>query len=67
MQLLSVSVVDRSPDRWRLAVTDRVAGGVATGSGRRVRLPHDRADARVVTFLRGGDHRWRISAVTRVG
>ena len=67
MQLLAVSVVDRLDDRWRLAVTDRVAGGVAVGRGRRLALPRDRADTHVVTLMRGGDHRWRVAAVTRPG
>ena len=58
----AVSVVDRLDDRWRLAVTDRVAGGVAVGRGRRLALPRDHADTHVVTLMRGGDHRWRVAA-----
>ena len=67
MQLLTVSVVDRQRDRWRLAVTDRVAGGVAVGRGRRLALPRAHADTHVVTLMRGGDDRWRDAAVTRPG
>ena len=67
MQLLTVSVVDRLDDRWRLAVTDRVAGGVAVGRGRRLALPRDRADTHVVTLMRAGDRRWRVAAASRAG
>jgi hypothetical protein len=67
MQLLAVAVVDRQPDRWRVTVTDRVAGGVAVGRGRRLVLPRDRADTHVVTLMRAGDHRWRVAAVSRAG
>lgn len=67
MQLLAVSVVDRLDDRWQLTVTDRLAGGVAVGRGRRLALPRDRADTHVVTLMRGDDHRWQVATVTRPG
>jgi hypothetical protein len=67
MQLLAVAVDDRRAGRWRLTVTDRLAGGVAVGRGRRLVLPRDRADTHVVTLVRAGDHRWRVAAVRRAG
>jgi hypothetical protein len=62
-QLLGVAVLERRPDRWTLRVTDRLAGAVAVDAGRRLRLPRDASSTRVVTMMRGGDGRWRVSTV----
>lgn len=63
MQLLEVAVLARTPDRWRLAVTDRLVGATAVRDGRRTPLPRDRASRHVVTLMRGGDGRWRVATV----
>lgn len=64
MQLLAVRVRHHAAGRWRLRVTDRLAGGaVAVGYGERVALPRDRASVRTVVLRRGGDGRWRMAAV----
>jgi hypothetical protein len=62
-QVLAADVLVRRPDRLRIRVTDRLAGAVAVGGGRRVALPRDAASTRVLTLMRGGDGRWRVSAV----
>lgn len=64
-QLLAVEVLDRTPGRWRLEVTDRVAGGTAVGAGGRLPLPRDSADSRVVVLVRA-DGAWRVAQVRRV-
>lgn len=62
-QLLAVQVLDRGPGRWRLRVTDRVAGGVAVRDGVRLALPRDRATTRVIT-LRRTDRGWQVAKVS---
>jgi hypothetical protein len=62
-QVLALTVLRHSPRRWRLRVTDRLAGGVAVRGGERVSLPRDLASTRVVTLVRGADGRWRVAAV----
>jgi len=63
MQLLQVDVLARAPDRWRLAVTDRLVGAGAVRDGRRTALPGDGATRHLVTLMRGGDGRWRVAEV----
>lgn len=65
-QLLAVEVIGRGPGRWRLRVTDRLAGGDVVGADVRLRLPSDRADTRVVRLVRGADGTWRVAEVRRV-
>ena len=60
-QLLAVDVLERTPARWRLRVTDRLASAVAVRGRERIRLPRDRADAYVITLVRGADGRWRVA------
>ena len=67
MQVLEVRVLDSSADRWRLRVTDRLAGGVAVRRGERVPLPRDAASTRVLTLVRGADGRWRVAEVSASG
>jgi hypothetical protein len=64
MQLLEVEVLDHSPDRLRVRVTDRLAGAVVVGPGLRRRLPRDRASTRVVELRRGAGERWRVREVS---
>jgi len=64
MQLLEVEVLDRSPDRLRARVTDRLAEAVVVGPGLRRRLPRDRASTRVVELRRGSGERWRVLEVS---
>ena len=59
-QLLDVQVRRRTPERLVLAVTDRLAGGVAEPVG--LPLPRDRPSRHVVV-LRVVDGEWRVSAV----
>jgi hypothetical protein len=62
MQLLAVRVREWSDRRVVLAVTDRLAGGIAVGEGVSVPLPRDGVSTRTVTLLRdAGD--WRVAAV----
>ncbi len=63
-QVLALRVLDGRPDRWRVEVSDRLAGAVVVGAGRRTTLPRDSASTRVVTLVRGPGHRWRVAAVT---
>jgi hypothetical protein len=62
-QLLGFAVTERQPDRWTLRVTDRLAGGVAVHGAQRTPLPRDASSTHVVTLVRGGDDRWRVSGV----
>ena len=62
-QLLEVRALAHRPGRWRLRVTDRLAGGAAVGDGRRLDLPRDRASTRTVRLERGRDGRWRVASV----
>lgn len=61
VQVLALHEVSRTPDRWVLTVTDRVVGGVATGSTSQ-RLPVDAPTSRTVTLRKVGE-RWLVSAV----
>lgn len=63
MQVLDLAVTERLPDRWTLRVTDRLAGAVAVHATQRTPLPRDTSSTHLVTLLRGGDGRWRVSAV----
>ncbi len=63
MQLLAVRVLAHGPGRWRLRVTDRLAGGEAVREGERLALPRDRASTRTVRLARGDDGRWRVVSV----
>lgn len=63
MQVLDLAVTERRPDRWTLRVTDRLAGAVAVHAAQRTPLPRDTSSTHLVTLLRGGDGRWRVSAV----
>lgn len=66
MQLLDVTVLDRSPDRLRLRVTDRLVGAVARGDdGARV-LPRDRASTRMLTMRHTDDGSWQVRSVRPV-
>jgi hypothetical protein len=64
-QLLAVEVLRHGPGRWRLRVTDRLAGGVVVGAHDRFRLPRDRADTRLVRLVRSDDGTWRVAQVSR--
>lgn len=67
MQLLQVDVLDQSPRRISLRVTDRVTGTVAVGDGCRTELPTDRASTRVVVLRRAtGTARWQMVSVRDV-
>jgi hypothetical protein len=71
MQVLALAVTERQADRWTVRVTDRLAGGAAVHAPRHASqgtslgtpLPRDASTTRVLTLLRGGDSRWRVSAV----
>jgi hypothetical protein len=58
MQLIEVDVRRRTPQRLVLAVTDRLAGGVAEPGG--LALPRDRASRHVVT-MRWVEGEWLVS------
>ena len=58
-QVLALDVVERTPSRLVLVVTDRVVGGRAVGGGTPVALPADRASTRRVVLRRDGG-RWRV-------
>jgi hypothetical protein len=61
-QLLAVRELSRTRSTWRLLVTDRLVGGVATGPGVRRPLPRDEPTTRVVRFrLVAGA--WRVAGV----
>ena len=51
-QVLALRVVERSPRRLVLVVTDRVVGGSAVGGAAPVALPADRASTRRVVLVR---------------
>lgn len=61
-QLLAVRELRRTPDRWRLEVTDRLTGAVAVGGGVEQPLPSDAATTRRVE-LRMHDGTWLVSSV----
>jgi hypothetical protein len=66
-QVLSLRVLDAGPDRWRLAVTDRLALAEVRRAGRGaaqpVALPRDLPTTHVVTLVRAGSS-WRVLSVT---
>jgi hypothetical protein len=70
-QVLGLRVVERSPRRLVLVVTDRVVGGSAVGGAAPVALPADRASTRRVVLARQrgrwvvADARDQASAVAR--
>ncbi|KRE96240.1 hypothetical protein ASG76_04185 [Nocardioides sp. Soil774] len=53
-QVLALRVVERSPGRMVLVVTDRVVAGRVVGGPVPVALPSDRASARRVVLVRRG-------------
>jgi hypothetical protein len=59
-QLLAVRVVERSPRRWVLVVTDRVVAGRVVGGPVPVALPADRASVRRVVLVRPG-REWLVA------
>jgi hypothetical protein len=61
-QVLALDEVSRTRDRWVLAVTDRVVGGVAVGHDTRRALPGDTASTRTLTLRKAGD-RWLVESV----
>jgi hypothetical protein len=66
MQVASVEVLERSPTRLVLAVTDRLVTAVAVGDGERWPLPADRWSTRVVALRRSGGPvgaGWRVEEV----
>lgn len=66
MQVLALRVLERRAGRLRVEVTDRLQGAVAVRPGRRVVLPRDAPDTRVLTLLLGPDGTWRVAAVRAV-
>lgn len=63
-QVLALHVLEERPHRWRVRVSDRLAGAAVVGAGRRTLLPRDAASTRVVTLVRAPGARWRVAAVT---
>jgi hypothetical protein len=61
-QVLALEVVERTPTRLALVVTDRVVGGRAVGGADPVTLPADRASTRLVELVRVGE-RWLVEEV----
>lgn len=59
-QVLALDVVERTPGRLVLLVTDRVVGGEAVGGASPVTLPGDRASTRRVVLVRS-DGEWRVA------
>lgn len=59
-QVLALDVVERSPTRLVLVVTDRVVGGEARGGASPVALPTDRASRRRVVLVRRHDQ-WLVA------
>ena len=66
-QVLALHVLEQRPHRWRVEVSDRLAGAVVVGAGRRTTLPRDAASTRVVTLVQAPGGRWRVAAVTPRG
>lgn len=66
MQLLDVTVLDRSRGLLRLRCTDRLVGAVAVGAAGRQPLPRDRASTRVLTLVRDRGGAWRVRSVRPV-
>lgn len=65
MQVLAVDVRSAGPTRQVLDVTDRLAGGVAIGAGRREPLPADAWSTRRVVLARAAGE-WRVASVRTV-
>lgn len=63
-QVLALRELSRSPGRWVLRVTDRLAGGTAVGRGLRRSLPSDSATTTTVTLRRVAG-RWLVESVSR--
>lgn len=61
-QVLDLEVLEETPDRLRLLVTDRLVGGLAVGRGARARLPRDRPTTRQVVLVRAG-RTWLVRSV----
>lgn len=59
-QVLALDVVERTPSRLVLVVTDRVVGGRAVGGASPVALPADRASTRRIVLVREGEH-WVVA------
>ena len=66
MQLLAAQVRAGSTDRLVVAVTDRLAGGVAVGPATRLPLPRDAASTRTVVLRRVAGE-WRVAEVREGG
>jgi hypothetical protein len=66
MQVLAVRVLESGPRRIRMVVTDRLAGGVAVGGDRQLRLPGDTASTRTLELRRVAGE-WRMVAVRSGG
>jgi hypothetical protein len=64
MQLLSVRVIESSPDRLRLRVVDRFAHGEVSSGPSTALLPPGRATTRAVTLVRR-DRGWLVRSVRR--
>lgn len=62
LQLLSVEVVERSPERCVLVVTDRLAGVLARHAGRALPLPADRPSTHRIALVRAGEV-WLVEEV----
>jgi hypothetical protein len=63
-QVLALHVLEERPHRRRVEVSDRLAGAVVVGAGRRTTLPRDAASTWVVTLVQAPGGRWRVAAVT---
>ncbi len=59
-QVLALEVLERSPGRVVLGVTDRVVGARAAGGASSVALPADRASARRIVLVRQGQE-WLVA------
>jgi hypothetical protein len=59
-QVLALDVVDRTPSRLVLVVTDRVVGAEAVGGASPVALPADRASTRRIVLVRE-DGAWLVA------
>lgn len=66
VQLLGLEVLDQSPGRLRLRVTERLARAVAVGPAARQVLPRSQPVTRVVVLVRRTDG-WRVAFVGPAG
>jgi hypothetical protein len=62
MQVLAVRPLHSGPDRIRVVVTDRLAGGVAVADDREMPLPGGAASSRLLV-LEHEDGGWRVASV----